>query len=78
MASSFLLITCDVGKEDEVKNQLQQVNNIKDVLRVNGAYDLIAKVDGKNVDEVKEILEHKIRTMTQVRSAMNLPLKFYN
>lgn len=78
MINSFVLITCDLGKEDIVMDQLEKLNDVKDILRVHGAYDLIAKVEGKSVNEVKGILENKIRTMQQVRSAMSLPLKFYN
>lgn len=78
MVSSFILITCDVGKEDTVQSQLKQLSDVKEVSRVHGAYDLIAKIEDKSVEQVKEILAQKIRTMTEVRSAMDLPLKFCN
>ena len=78
MVNSFVLITCDIGKEEIVMEQLEQLNDVKEILRVHGAYDLIAKVEGKSVDEVKKILENKIRTMRQIRSAMSLPLKLCN
>ncbi|MFB5631395.1 MAG: Lrp/AsnC ligand binding domain-containing protein [Nitrosopumilaceae archaeon] len=78
IVSSFILITCDVGKEDAVQSELEKLNDVKEVSRVHGAYDLIAKVEDKSVEKVKEILAQKIRKMTEVRSAMNLPLKFCN
>ena len=78
MASSFVLITCDVGKEDAVQRQLEKLCDIKEISRVHGAYDLIAKVEDKSEEYVKEILAKKIRAITDVRSAMNLPLKFHN
>ena len=78
MASAFILITCDVGKEELIINQLEKLNYITDIRIVHGAYDLIAKVEGKSPNQVREIISNKIRAMTSVRSAMSLPLRFYN
>lgn len=78
MVSSFLLITCDIGKEGVVINQLEKLHNVKDVLRVHGAYDLIARVEGSSTDQVREILSHKIKPLNSIRSTLNLPLRFQN
>ena len=67
-----------MGKEDAVQSQLEKLSDVKEISRVHGSYDLIAKVENKSEEHVKEILAKKIRAMTDVRSAMNLPLKFYN
>lgn len=78
MTFAYILITCNVGKEDSVLNELDKLSNIKEIYRVHGAYDMVVKMESSNVDQANEIVAAKIRTIADVRSAMNLPLKLYN
>lgn len=78
MASAFVLITCDPGKEDSVKTQLESLYDIKEVSQVHGAYDVIAKLDSDSIDTLQGLVARKIRSMTSVRSALSLPLKNSN
>jgi len=75
---AFVLITCALGKEDSVLSNLEKLSNIKEVSRVHGAYDVIAKVEASSAEQIKGVITDEIRTINDVRSTINLPLKFYN
>jgi hypothetical protein len=73
--SAYLLITCNVGKRDEVITQIKHLSSIKYIQRTFGAYDIIAKVESTTLDLLQRFITQKIRTLIDVRSAMTLHCK---
>lgn len=73
--SAYLLITCNVGKLENVMSQIGHLDGIKEIQKTFGAYDIIAKVESTTLDNLQRFLEQKIRTLIDVRSAMTLPCK---
>jgi len=45
MEISYVLINCDLGKEEEVIQNLKHIESVKEVHGTFGAYDIIAKVE---------------------------------
>ena len=72
MAIAYILINCELGSEESI---IQQLNNIDGVLEVNGtfgAYDILAKIESPTVETLREIITWKIRKIDKIRSTLTL------
>ncbi len=72
MERAFVLINSEMGYEGEVIKSLKEIEQVKEVNGTFGAYDIIAKVEGKTTDELKETITWKIRKMDKIRSTLTL------
>jgi DNA-binding Lrp family transcriptional regulator len=72
MPSAFVLVNTESGAEDHVFAQLKKVGGVKEAYVSYGVYDLIAKVSTNTMDELKEIVSYKIRSLDSVRSTLTL------
>ncbi len=66
MITAFILITTKAGKEREVKDTLDEFSQVKEVEVVYGDFDLIAKIEAKNMDELNSLIFNKIRTISNI------------
>lgn len=71
-SNSYVLITCDVGKNLDVKKELENMDQVKEVEATFGAYDLVAKVETGSNKHYKEKYGNKIRKIKSVRSILTL------
>ena len=72
MAIAYVLINCELGSEESI---IQQLNNLDGVTEVNGtfgAYDILAKIESPTVDVLRETITWKIRKIDQIRSTLTL------
>ena len=72
MAEAYILINCDIGSEEEVIAALKAVNGIKEVHGTFGAYDILAKLESSQVEELRETITWKIRKIDKIRSTLTL------
>ena len=72
MERAYVLINSELGYEEEVIKSLKELEQVKEVNGTFGAYDMIAKVEGKTTDELKETITWKIRKMDKIRSTLTL------
>ena len=68
----FVLINVELGSEREALKELRSIPNVKEVHLTYGAYDVIAKVEGENQDEVKDTVTNRIRTLPNIRSTFTM------
>ncbi|HSG73669.1 MAG TPA: Lrp/AsnC ligand binding domain-containing protein [Nitrosopumilaceae archaeon] len=73
--SAYLLISCNIGKLDEVIKHLEQLNNIKEIQGTFGPYDIIAKVESLTRQHLQRFIVQQIRTLIGIRSALTLECK---
>jgi DNA-binding Lrp family transcriptional regulator len=71
--TTFVLITCDIGKEGPVMEKISTLKPIMEIQRIIGQYDIIVKFEGMNGTELAELINKEIRSMKEVRSVMTLP-----
>lgn len=71
MPEAFLLISCDIGKEDVVIEELSKMDDVKEVQKTIGQYD-IAKIESDSEKDLKETVSSKIRNMDPLRSVLVL------
>jgi len=72
MTTAYVLITCGLGHEAEIIDEIKQVEDVKEVTVVFGAYDILAKVESANVKNLSETITWKIRKLNRVRSTLTL------
>ena len=72
MHRGFVLLNCDLGAEEYILEELQQVDEIKNAYVTFGAYDIIAKVSSASVEKIRETITWKIRKIEKIRSTLTL------
>jgi DNA-binding Lrp family transcriptional regulator len=72
MARAFVLFNVETGSEDTVLKQLKNIGGIEEAYVSYGVYDLIVRINAATMEELKEIVTHKIRVINQVRSTLTL------
>ncbi len=61
MVIAYLLLTCDLGFENSVIEQLKAIPSVKEVHGVYGVYDILVKVESSSSDDLRETVTFKIR-----------------
>ncbi len=72
MPGAYVLIHTDAGAEDYVFKQLKTIKDVKQVYVSYGVYDLIVEVKAENMEDLKEIVTYKIRSLDKIRSTLTL------
>ena len=65
-AKAFILIETVVGRIKEVASTLQQLEEVKSADCVTGPYDIIAVVEGKNLNEIGLLITSKIHPVAGI------------
>jgi len=71
-SAAFVLINTELGSEGDAVRALKSVPNVTEAYLVYGTYDIIVKVQGDNLDEVKQTITQSLRTMSNVRSTLSM------
>ena len=72
MAIAYVLINCDLGYEEQIIEELKHISDVKEVHGTFGAYDILAKVESANVENLRDTISWKIRKLDRVRSTLTL------
>jgi len=72
MTTAYVLINCDLGFDAEIIDEIKQLEDVKEVHWVFGAYDIIVKLESDNVDNLRDVITWKIRKLNRVRSTLTL------
>jgi DNA-binding Lrp family transcriptional regulator len=73
--STYLLISCNIGKLDEVMKHLGHLDDIKEIQGTFGPYDIIAKVESLSRQHLQKFIVQRIRTLIGIKSALTLECK---
>jgi DNA-binding Lrp family transcriptional regulator len=72
MPSAFILLNVESGSEDTVLKQLKEIKDVEEAYVSYGVYDLVVKVKTDTMDELKEEVTHRIRSLDKVRTTLTL------
>ena len=72
MPTAFVLINTETGFMDEVLRELGKIEGVKEAYTVYGVYDIIAKVEAKTMDGIRDIVTWKIRKLSDVRTTLTM------
>ena len=72
METAYVLVSCDLGSEEAVIEDLKHIESVREVNGTFGAYDIVAKIENQNKDKLREIINWNIRKLEHVRSTLAL------
>ena len=72
MQTAYVLINCELGKEEIILDSLKHMESVKEVHGTFGAYDIIAKIENSDRDNLRETITWNIRKLQNVRSILTL------
>lgn len=72
MVIAYVLMNSEVGSEESVLKKLNSIMEVKEAHTTYGVYDIIALVETKTMQELKDIISWKIRRLDKVRSTLTL------
>lgn len=72
MPTAFVLINADSGSERKLLEQIRKMDGVIEAHLVYGTFDIIAKVETKSLEELREHISVKTRKLDNVLSTMTL------
>ena len=72
VATAYVLINCELGKEETIIESLKNLDSVKEVYGTFGAYDIIAKIEHAEKEKLREIIIWSIRKIEYIRSTLTL------
>ena len=72
MHIGFVLLNCDLGAEEYILDELQQVPQIKNAYVTFGAYDIIAEIHAETQEDFERTVSMNIRRLSRIVSTMTL------
>jgi len=72
MSKAFVLINCELGSEEQVISDLKTVDCVKKVNGVFGAFDILAELECDRLEELRQTIVSKIRSIDNIRSTKTL------
>ena len=71
METAHILVKCD-DENDEVLDELQSIDGVKEVKKTFGAYNAVVKLEAESVSKIKKIMSEKIRSKRGILSTLTL------
>jgi DNA-binding Lrp family transcriptional regulator len=72
--SAFVFITTELEANYLAIEDLKKIDAVKEVYLAHGAYDIVAKVSAESFDHVREIVQSRIRNLSNVKSTLTLTI----
>jgi DNA-binding Lrp family transcriptional regulator len=72
MTSAFLFINAELLFIENVINKLKEVPEIVDVYKVQGIYDIIARVNSDTEEKLKELVSERIRRIDRITGTVTV------
>ena len=69
--SAYVLIVCELGYEDQTVNDLNKLTGV-DATRLDGAYDLIAKVEEESIENLRKTIGLDIKKLDRIQATLTL------
>ncbi len=70
MAKAIVMINTDVGKENEIFENLLKIPEVREVYMVYGIHDIIVVIEADTMDKLRNLITEKIRQMEGVKSTL--------
>ena len=72
METAYVLINCDLGKEEQVIENIKHIDSVKEIHDTFGVYDIITKAEHAQKEKLREIITWNIRKIEHIRSTLTL------
>ena len=71
MPIAFVLVTTELGFEEDVLRQIRALSGVKEAHLIYGMYDIMVKIEGSTATEVDEQVA-RIRKLDKINSTQTL------
>lgn len=72
MEKAFLLLSCEIGTENDLVTKLKSIPQITNVMITYGDYDIVAEAETSNTEEMDSLITSQIRKLEKIRSTITL------
>lgn len=68
MEKAYVLIGCELGREDEVVTRLREIKGVRRATITYGDYDIVVEVEAPNESQMDKLVTKTIRQLPNIRS----------
>ncbi len=72
MTIAYVLIKSDLGAEQKVIEQLEKLEQVVQIDRTFGDYDMVVKMESEHVEKIRETIARNIKKIDKVRATLTL------
>jgi DNA-binding Lrp family transcriptional regulator len=72
MPSAYVLFNVGSGSEGQVLEELRSMTEVQAAFFSYGVYDLVVKIKTDSMEKLKELVSHRLRIITNVKSTITL------
>ena len=72
MEKAFILISCEIGTENQLVSDLEKIDEITNVMITYGDYDIVVEAQTPDSLLMDELITSKIRKFDKIRSTITL------
>ena len=70
MSIAYVLINVELSQDKKVHKQLLGFDEVKEAQMLYGVYDIIVKIEDKDLNNLKNIISNKLRNVSGILSTM--------
>jgi DNA-binding Lrp family transcriptional regulator len=74
MPRAYVLFNVGSGSEDQVLKEAQSIGGVQEAYVSYGVYDLVMKIKTESMEQLKDLISHRLRRIDNVRSTLTLIL----
>jgi DNA-binding Lrp family transcriptional regulator len=74
MPRAYVLFSVNSGSEDRVIKEITAISEVQEAFVSYGVYDLVVKIKTDSMEQLKELISHRLRVIPDVRSTLTLIL----
>jgi len=74
VVQAYILIQTDVGKAAEVAASIAELKGVTLAEDVTGPYDVIARAEARNVDELGKLVVARVQTLDGITRTLTCPV----
>lgn len=71
MSRAFVLLNCDIGAENAIISEINDISGVSEATGLSGVYDIIAKLNAESDNGISKIVT-KIRSIANIRSSLTM------
>ena len=72
MEKAYILVSCEIGTENELAEMLHSIPEIKNILVTYGDYDIVVEAMTESSEQMDLLITSKIRKLQKIRSTITL------
>ena len=72
MPSAYVMFNISSGSEDLVLEKLRSIAEVQEAFFSYGVFDLVVKIKTDSMEQLKELISHRLRAITNVKSTLTL------